>query len=201
MKLIILALIIGLLFLGSCNDDPLGPQSVGQLQPLNIGNYWSYSYLRMDTLGVVTDTLKWIEVVDSDTVIGGQRYYSIRDIVTMFFGFKIFYINKNDGLYRFILYGETPSLYFKYPVKQNELVFRDTDTLKVINIKAETITPAGKFYCVVYQHMIFNNSQWYYENTYYCPGIGKIKVETGYTRDQVNNKPNSIMLLEEYKIY
>lgn len=201
MKFSTLAIFISLLFFNSCKEDSLSPQLDGDFLPLRIGNYWGYSYQSIDSLGIATDTIKWVEYVDSDTVVKGNKYYSIRDLFSAFMGFKLFYTNKSDGLYMFDQFGESLSLIFKYPVKQNELIYREYDTLKVINTLQETITPAGKFYCVVYQHSEFNNSQWYYENTYFCPGVGKIKVETGYTRDQINYKPHSVMQLEVYKIY
>lgn len=200
MKYLTLILLLVTIFLVSCKEDPLSPQFDGQIMPLSVGNYWGYSYLRIDSLGAVTDTLNWMEVVDSDTIINGLRYYSVTDIITMFFGIKMYYINKSDGLYRFIPNSGPLSLYVKYPVKQNEMVYSDYDTLKVLNTLEKVITPAGTFYCIVYSRITFNNSIWFYENTYYSPGIGKVKIETGYTRDLKNYQPNSLIKLEVYKI-
>jgi len=195
-----LLLIPVVLFLGSCNDDPLGAQSEGQIVPLTVGNYWSYSYRSTDSLGTVKDTMQWFEVVDSDTVINGQRYYSVSDVITWFFGVKMFYTNKANGLYRFMRESGPVSLYIKYPVKRNEVIYREYDTLTVLNTEQKVITPAGTFYCVVYRRTTFESSVWFYETMYYCPGIGKIQVETGYSRDGVNIKPASSMQLVAYEI-
>lgn len=200
MKYFVLLLIPAVLFLGSCNDDPLGAQSEGQIEPLTVGNYWIYSLRSMDSLGAVKDTMQWFEVVDSDTMIDGQRYHSVSDLFTLWFGLKIFYINKSDGLYRFTRDVGPLSIFIKYPVKKNEVIYREYDTLTVLNTEQKVITPAGTFYCVVYRRTVFESSVLFYETMYYCPGIGKIQVETGYSRDGVNIKPASSMQLVAYEI-
>ena len=201
MKSFLISILIGIsLLISSCENSPTSPGIDGDLIPLKLGNYWGYTYFRYDSTGVTTDTLKWVELVDSDTLINGQRYYSIRDFVTMFFGFKIFYINKADGIYRFSNYLESLSRQFKYPVKQNEVIYRETDTLQVISLIQKVVTPAGEFYCIVYQSMKQVGVTWYYyENTYIAPGIGKVKIETGYSKDKVHLVNNSMLQLEIYK--
>ena len=180
-------------FTGSTNGD-------GQLYPLKVGNYWNYTYQRYDSSGVAIDTTKWAEVVDGDTSIGGQKYYSIADAFTRFIGFKMYYTNKVDGVYLFLFDTNSFSMVYKYPAKVNDLVIRYSDTLQVVSMRQTVKTPAGEFDCVVYQKVTRINAIWSYERTYISPGIGKIEVEAGYSRDKISMSRISLLQLESYKI-
>jgi len=194
-------IVVSVFCFNSCKDDFLLSNDPIQLYPLTVGNYWVYEYQEYDSLGPVLKPLNWVEEVDSDTVIDGQKYYSIRDLFSAFMGFKIYYINKSDGLYSSTGSANNIQRIYKYPVKYNELIFREYDTLKVVDVVENEETPSGKYFCIVYQKMTVNNSMYYYENIYISPGIGKIKVESGITRDKIKYIKSSVMQLVQYRIY
>lgn len=200
MKNLISGIICCIVLSAGCSDAPSGPSAAGQIIPLEVGNYWIYSYRKFDSAGGISYSMEWTEAVDSDTVIDGERLYSIRDIVSMFIGFKQYYVNRSDGVYCYSPGSEPLSLYIKYPVQQNELIVRRYDTLRVINAMQKTETPAGWFYCVVYQSVHTLSTGPVYETTYYCPGIGKVKVETGIIGESGEWIPNDDLRLTEYKV-
>lgn len=191
---------LSVFFFSSCKDDSVASNGTAQFFPLKVGNQWYYEYTRYDSLGTTMDSFDWIETVDGDTTINGQKYYSISDLFSMFFGIKFYYTNKSDGLYKSYDDTRTFHLLFKFPAQLNEHIYNESDTLTVINIIPREPTPTGFHFCIVYQKITQSNSLWNYENTYISPGTGKIKVEYGYTRDKINYIKTGLMELKQYNL-
>jgi len=186
-KLILLSFAIG--FVMSCEkNDPVAEQSAGFL-PLQIGNYWIYQHVDIDSLHNetfrdYTDSVS----ISRDTLINGNQYFilegtnypasrgqwEILDILRDSMG----YIINQKGIIRFAENNFTDILASKTEVHQE-------DTLFILNYKMESMenscqVPAGQYEVLNYKGTVsyhvdipgIQNPR--YLNTYYADGVGKV---------------------------
>ena len=154
------------------------------IQPLSIGNKWTYSFVQLDTNGNIIDSLIIYRNIDKITRNGNISWYEISDNlwkkgITMID--EIY--NSNDGLHS--LTNETDSIWknellFKYPASNGDKY--DVFLLYGVNnwnveiqdnvykIKIDTII----YYCYKYSFKRHGEIRYIY---YYSPGIGLIMQE------------------------
>jgi len=193
-KLFLLTLTLGLLV--SCEkeadpalDDYESPISVKGYLPLEIGNYWIYQHVHIDSLSneILSDRIDSIGV-ERDTLINGHQYFVLEGSNYPFNGGQwgiidmlrdsAGYIVTPEGDIRFAIANFTDVL-----AKKTEVI--QEDTLYSLTYKMETVdyaltVPAGTFEVLNFKGTAFsykdlsgiNNPR--YLNNLYAPGVGKV---------------------------
>jgi hypothetical protein len=158
------------LFLSSCADDNPVSTVNNDIRPLVIGNYWKYQtdrYVTYDQL--YYDTMR---VVSYENLNGNPAYGVLCNN-----SYKIYFINKSDGLYCFektlhdTAYEYTPKLYIKYPINVNDTIVSPfTANLKCVSLTAAFNGTTG---CIDFVPTGIQGSVTNYHE-YWKPGIGLI---------------------------
>lgn len=157
------------LFFTSCKnvDNPVIPNALPDLLPLQIGNWWAFQRTNYDSTGkgyaTFMDTMKVLR----DTIIQNERWF-----ITNYHGI---WRNAKDGVcYRDSFHNT--SIVYLYPLNENDMFVMDGSIVKVISTNEKLITPFGEVSCYHYQATLtFLND--FQINYYLSPGIGFISIE------------------------
>lgn len=190
-----------ILFFNSCKDNIVSNGSPVIFYPIAHNNYWKYT---SPIISNKSDTL--IEHIgDENSDLGGMYYYSWR----VNNGIGINYCLLSDsGLLMKYQNSEHVFLLYKYPGKKDEIYLsgeNNQDTIKIVAIDEQVSTYLGKYYCVVYQIIYWQDDPLVgkkplYFNRYIAPGIGKVKQESYYLDKEKNKKELYELLLFDYSL-
>ncbi len=161
-RLFYVAMVITLIT--SCENDQteesITPVETSSYMPLEVGNYWVYTYYKIDTLGNETDQNKTDSVViTKDTLINGNQYYVIEgtdyygsvrewDVIDILRDSSGYIVNE-EGKIRFSEDNFTDTLYTIVKVYDNDTIY--TITCKMEEYATSVSVPAGEFEVLNYQ--------------------------------------------------
>jgi hypothetical protein len=165
----------------SCNESGVGP-SPSILIPFSSGATWTFSYTFFDSEDQPILQQQTTLVVDSDTVIDGQRWSAIER-----FGTKLLYCNRYEGVGVWWLGHEAgyhiqykcPAAVgdaYAYPIPsfgEGSAMHLDLYTAIVLTVDTVISVPAGVFHCIAYAR--FSVSQLRYRIEFLSLGTGWIK--------------------------
>lgn len=182
-------LIIAIAFLWSCQKDDNTTTKVSYL-PLEIGNYWIYQYIEIDTSGNESAMPQIDSVVISrDTIINHKKYYvfegtnypytyrgywGIVDILRDSSG----YIVNQNGFIRFAENDFTDTLACKVESHENEILY--TITYQMVKTNNAITIPAGTFGVLNYKGTVVTSLNTpginypRYLNCYYAKEVGNV---------------------------
>jgi len=183
MKNIFITLISIILLSIGCEKDKSNPVSNEGTHnsiviiPLNLGNQWLVQRTSFDSLGTISDSDTILCKVEYDTTFLNEKWYKTS------WGFIN---NKADGVWHY--YGsssnvqgiEYSTLTWAYPATANYKYkpLYANSIITVISVDEEYTTPTETFKCYHYQ-LIYDNTNGYQQDYYFCPGVGIVKWEDG----------------------
>lgn len=156
--------------------------------PLEVGNYWIYSHVDIDTMGneTVRDNVDSV-VVTKDTLINGEEYFvleglkvpsgSVRGIVDIVRDSSGYLIN-NEGVVRFSSKNFTDILTTRFYINGDDTI--GSTTYKMMKEESIVSVPAGKFDALNFKGTVVSNNPILgidnprYLDNYYVEGVGRI---------------------------
>jgi hypothetical protein len=174
------------LLVPSCNESGVGP-SASILIPFSSGATWTFNKTYFNSEGQPILQQQTTLVVDSDTLIDGQRWSAIER-----FGTKLLYCNRYEGVGVWWLGHEAgyhiqykcPAAVgdvYGYPVPwfgEGSAMRLDSDTAIVLTVDTVISVPAGDFHCIAYA--VSDNFPKWYSIEFLSLGTGWIKEENFY---------------------
>lgn len=157
------------------DSSPPAISDTSVIMPLTIGNYWIYQIAVFDTVAndyVIAriDTF----LVTGDTMIDNEKWYFVHNMTPE--GGRV--INREDGLWQY-REGVEPFLFLKFPVSDGAEFMTQIGPTEVFNringVSEEVDTPAGKFACYKYTHILRQRNL--VVDFYFQPGIGGIRMD------------------------
>lgn len=198
MKRVHFFVLMGLLLFASCNDkedDDQIPNSppLADYTPLEIGNYWVYEWVRVDSMGNETPmgNLRDSIYISKDTIINGETYFKFEGKLMGYSGYKEY---KRDSLDCLIN-------------REGDILFSSvnfTDILRIDTIATVTVVhfqmnhadstisvPYGIFSTLDYEGTYYPLLPSYpygilYGHNFYAENIGLIKSTTFYYSSPYN---------------
>ncbi|MBX3042827.1 MAG: hypothetical protein KIT33_11900 [Candidatus Kapabacteria bacterium] len=168
-------IVISVILLLQCCDNPTEPSKIKRILPLDKGNIWIYQEYEVkgeDSLvKYKMDTIK----VLSDTIIDDFRFSYIKYFSRIFsFGYindsLLSYVDPNYKLNHYLIY--------TYPCNVGDFYSSDFGLCKVENIDTTITVRAGKFRCIKYKFYARMGTGHGFDDYHYCsPGVGLIKIE------------------------
>lgn len=140
-------------------QDSISDNSTG-LVPFKVGNKWIFRFYYYDTSGSIITTFVDSFAVKRDTVIGEERWYSIRGFKPADVDYLDWYTNRSDGIWvlRKVTRSNPPIdtafayLMFKYPTVQGEYWGSPLgDSTRVLSMNEIIETPSGIDTCIKYE--------------------------------------------------
>ena len=173
----------------SCNESGVGP-SPSILIPFSSGATWTFGKTFFDSEAQPILKQQTSLVVDSDTVIDGQRWSAIER-----FGTKLLYCNRYEGVGVWWLGHEAgyhvqykcPAAVgdvYGYPVPtfgEGSAMRLDIHTATVLAVDTVISVPAGVFHCIAYA--ISDNYEEDYRIEFVSLGTGWIKEDNFYRQN------------------
>ncbi|OGU63925.1 MAG: hypothetical protein A2499_03580 [Stygiobacter sp. RIFOXYC12_FULL_38_8] len=169
MKKLILFTLFLILILVSCkNEDSIVNQNtLHELVPLKIGNWWAFQRINYDSTGNAVSTFIDTMKVLRDTVIQNERWF-----ITNYYGI---YRNATNGV-RFWDSTNNSSYVYLYPVKEHDMFVMGSAIVEVISTNEKLKVPYGDISCVHYK-ATFSSLNNFHINYYLSPGIGFVSLE------------------------
>jgi len=170
-----LSIILTIMFLAGCGSSDYS----NQLEPLKVGNTWTYQITHYDSTGAVISIDTTTRAIKVDTVINEEKWYDMIASNMLNLG-----TNRPDGLWLWnTRYEKKPHLYLKYPVEAGDIWSWDdyfggnTVAFEVIAVNDTIETPAGKFATISYK--LTHTALLPGAHPVYCyaPGVGMVKLE------------------------
>jgi hypothetical protein len=174
MKKQLIVLVTLILTLVGCNDNSTLENELNNnkvLIPLTVGNQWKYNRTFYDSSGTVLNRDTILCNVEYDTVFENEKWYKT------FWGYLN---NKPDGVHQYFTNPlNVQILQWPFPSSENNSYITGANgIITVISIKENYTTPLKTFKCYHYK-IIYDNSNNYEQDYYFCPGIGYVKWEDG----------------------
>lgn len=169
-------IILSIILLLNCCNNPTEPSKILKILPLNEGNIWVYQeYLVKGKDSLVKYEIDTIRVL-SDTIVNDLRFYYVNYLGSVYdFGYL------NDSLNGFVDPNHKfvkPFLLYSYPCKTGDFYLSNFGMCVVKNIDTTITVQAGTFKCIKYKFYVTMGGGNGFEDYHYCsPGVGLIKIE------------------------
>ena len=198
----LLFVVVAGLFIASCSDESSTAPTKEEkkaIMPLAVGNEWEYGITIHDEGGHNNSASLIIKVVGMEEIEG-------KSIYEMLVGNENSYLLlEEDGLYNYTKSGGKEYIEVKYPVAKGDTYIQNdagnTTTFTVESLDKQLETEAGIFTTIKYVGIKIDEEagEKYYDELYYCPGVGMIKSEEYMTLDGEEEYRNT-MVLKSYKL-
>jgi hypothetical protein len=174
----LLVVLILFQFVSCKKSDNPSSQIFGNLISLKIGDSWTMSDTLFDENGNILNVTKETNQITKDTLIQNEQWYYFDNTWAAY---------KTDGLWMYL--GNTPYLFFKYPVNAGDTYSLDSEYVTVIYINKTITVPEGTFNTYCYRFVKSNGE---YTDEYMSAYVGYVLLEY-----YVKNQLGSLYLYEK----